>query len=122
MPSVPSTEIRLQFKNDMPFTLELILVNKYGFRVIQRNKQANIVIYGKTLKPAPKKALNSDELDEKKQNELIHRINKIVNFYECPENYVKQIKIRLHNLAMCYSALERQFILDWMGRNVKEDQ
>lgn len=112
---------RLRFKDSMTLPQEMMLVHKFGFAVIERNKTENWIEFGKSLKPT--KTPNTDDLDEDIKNELIRKVNHIVDHYRDPENHVKSIRVRLNNLAQCHTELiERKFIQQWADKYVVEDQ
>lgn len=113
---------RLKFKDNLPFPLEIALCNRYGFAIEARDKLEGTITFSKELKAINKHAFNPDALSEVVKGELIRKVNRIVDCFENPEQYVRTIRARINNMAMCHPAPERQFILDWVTDNVVDDQ
>lgn len=103
--------VKIKIKSTIPFTLEMKLVQQYGFKVHSR-KKGEWVIFAKDEWP---------EMELKKvgdvtpliQASLIRRINKIVEWYADPTKHTTSIRLRLTNLAAGLDPKERQFVQDW---------
>lgn len=115
---------KLKFKDTISLPVEMALVHKWGFRIEERNKNANppYVMFAKDIAPIFGDAESPDGLAEAVKTDLIRRMNKIVDWYENPELHTKSIQARINNLAMCRAGAERQFVLAWSAANVTEDQ
>ena len=118
--------IKLRFKDTLPQVAEMDLVHRFGFHILGRNKTEHYIEFGKYRKVRPRgevKPVKEEELSEEVTNELIRKVNRVVDRYKDPENHIRGIRARLNNLAMCCSVLpERKFIQDWANKYVVEDQ
>lgn len=109
---------KLKFRDTLPFRLELLMVNKFGFVIFSR-LHGSYVIYTKR-EHLQKHPVNTDGLNEVTQTALIRRCNRIVDWYQDPDLFVPSIRTRLTGMAAVLPATQRQFVLDWMDREYPE--
>lgn len=114
-------KIRVKMHADLPFHLEQKMVAQNKFTIYAR-KHREFVIFEKNIAPVFKQATEAHVLSDESQTTLIKACNKILEWYDKPDmaaiDYSKPIRIRIENLARSKTPLEREFLLDWMDRNV----
>jgi hypothetical protein len=110
----------LKLRYDLPFRLEMILINKYGYR-IDKKIYGQYLIFSKSDEPAPNVLALPDysqKVSDYRKKELERICDSIVSFFHDPYSVPLAVRTRLHNRAQTLEKLpERQFILEYMDDN-----
>ena len=94
-----------------------MLVSKYGFRIHSRVHGISFImekIFTDVRKPDP---LETHDLSKEDKEKLIRSCERIVSWYNKPENHVLEIRNRLYVIALLKPEPEKKFIQDWCEIN-----
>lgn len=106
--------VRIKFKASIPLYMEVNLVQKHGFVVHSRKKNEWVIFEKKDFTP---KITVMGDITPLAQKGLLNRIDKIINWYDVPEQHTHSIRLRLTSLAAGFDPKERKFIQDWTDEN-----
>jgi hypothetical protein len=114
---------KIKFRGDLPWKMESLLVNKFGFYVYSRKKigDENWVILEKREQPKKFEVLVQGELPDHTKEELEERCRKIVNLWLDPDAHKDVIRTRVNNMAATLPPHQRKFVHDWVADNLSED-
>ena len=114
-----AVKAKLKFRGDMPWELELKLINKYGFRVATREHKQWVIVEKIKSNFKPEVLVNG-ELEEEVTNNLIKRCNVIMGHFKDPIAQAYMIRVRLNNVAATLPPQQRKFVHEWIERNVEK--
>lgn len=112
---------KLKLSGDLPWSLEHKLISSGGFKVFSRRPKEWVIL--EKLKPSNFQPTVIDgKLDPVVVGDLLRRCNNICNMFHEPELHTRVIRMRLNNICLTLSPLERDFVQQWMNEFVVEDQ
>lgn len=121
----------LKFRHDLPFYLEMRLINKIGYHIQSRVFKETITFarsdtFAGKLKPIehpkPLDPPLSAGLSEEKCAELEKRCDRICNQFADPYNMAKPIIQRLANIAQGLPRAEQEYIDEYIMENFPEEE
>lgn len=111
----------LKFRSTLPFHLESMLVNKFGYAVEQRVQGQYIIFTSHSPKETKSNIIRpaafAVNISIARQAELIRRCDNIVDMFPDPYNQEKAIRTRLHNMSQTLPPYEQQLVIDYMDDN-----
>lgn len=108
---------KLKLKGDLPFSHEMLLMNKYGYKLFAR-KNSEWVIYERPNHPI---AISFAGLADDVVTDLTRRCNRIASSFQEPELHKAQIRMRLNNMARTLPTKQRAWVMDWIRRVIDEE-
>lgn len=119
---VKVVKARLKFHSSIPWFLELVLRDKYGYEFLSRkNGPDGWVVYQKMSGPFSPKGVDYHDLSESVVNDLTRRVNHIANSFKDPDAHRDTIKARCTNLARTLEPKQRAWVMAWIERTIDND-